>query len=259
MREAEHAELAQLGNHLVRDVLVLQVPLVRVRQHLGLGEAAHLRRASRSSVSSRPGIAEGGDGRLRGDQLGEPRLEAVVGAGVDEIGRPAPRSGGSRRAARRAPRAARSRPGSWGCRRRSAPGTRRRRRSSSSRSISPKRCVGLEPRAPSPASGAAPRRRSRATRARARPPGRHRGRRPHPPPCARRTWRGAAAARRPTPRRLIALQVEPRAPPATLGLALAMVMASHPLWSPRKAAGDAVVLHCTIAPRPPHAIATLPT
>jgi hypothetical protein len=55
-----------------------------VRQHLGLGEAAHLRAHLRQRLVQ-PGIAEGRDGRLRGDELGQPRLQAIVSAGVDEI------------------------------------------------------------------------------------------------------------------------------------------------------------------------------
>ena len=48
---------AQLLDHRERDVLVLQVPLVRVRQHLGFGEAAHLA-ADRLQRLVEAGVAE---------------------------------------------------------------------------------------------------------------------------------------------------------------------------------------------------------
>ena len=76
-RQAEHAELGHLGDDLERDVLVLQVPLVRVRHDLGLRELAHLL-VDRGVRLVEAGVAEGGGAGLGGDELGKPRLDALA-------------------------------------------------------------------------------------------------------------------------------------------------------------------------------------
>ena len=83
MREAEHAELRDLGDDVKRDVLVLQVPLVRVRHDLGLRELAHLL-VDRGVCVIEAGIAEGGGAGLSGNELGKPRLHTLTRAGSNE-------------------------------------------------------------------------------------------------------------------------------------------------------------------------------
>ncbi len=68
---------------LHRDVLVFQVPLVGVRHHLGEREAAHLVLNGGVGLVE-AGVAEAGGVGLRGDQLGEARLDALAAALDDE-------------------------------------------------------------------------------------------------------------------------------------------------------------------------------
>ncbi len=58
-REREHAKLAHLGNQRQRHIVVLQVPVLRVRNDLGFGEAAHLVADGLERLVE-PGIAVGG-------------------------------------------------------------------------------------------------------------------------------------------------------------------------------------------------------
>ena len=114
--EAEHAELGHLRDDIQRDVFVAQVPFLRVRHDLAVGELAHLL-ADRSSVSSSP-VAPTVASWRSPHQFGEPgavRRGVAVGDQMLDRGRhPRGDRGGAQP---EIGRDARSRPGSSECRR----------------------------------------------------------------------------------------------------------------------------------------------
>ena len=164
--QPEHAELGHVRHDLERDVAVGQVPFVRMRRDLAVGEFAHLV-ADRLERLVEPAVA---DGRavLLAHQRDEPRAVLRGVAGRDQLldrGRHARRD--LRRAQARDRPAARSRPGSSECRRASAREIRRARCAPAA----PRSRAGAAPRSCAPhrrQAGGSPPHRWRTRRARAR-------------------------------------------------------------------------------------------
>ena len=88
-RQAEHAHGAHLGNDIERDVLIFEMPLVRVRDHLFDGELAHfLAHGGKRLVHA--GIAEGRRTRLVSDERGNAHLHIIGETVLDKLGHSRP-------------------------------------------------------------------------------------------------------------------------------------------------------------------------
>ena len=165
--QPENAQRTHLGNHIERDEFVFQMPLMGVGRDLVLREAEELlanhapscRRGRDRRMHIAPGCCADDIGDAGADFARVPRCDQFADAWASEIPP-------HRRRRARDRRDARSRSGSWGCRRRSAPDIRRTPPPESAA----RSCRGASrarARAPSAPSGEALRHKSRTRRAHA--------------------------------------------------------------------------------------------